>query len=134
MSESIEHVSYQRKKIAIVVRKGVAVDNVKFVTTSDNFLQLGFHDKKVGHVIPTHFHNLDAPIAVSQLQEVLFIQKGKLKITFYTKTGERIVDTTLRAGDTILILSGAHKIEIQKDCRILEVKQGPYLQGAHTNI
>ena len=131
---SIEKVIYKRRTVAIIVRAGLKVDNVKFVTTSGDFLQMGFHDKKKGYVIPTHFHKLDTPIAVTSLQEVLYIQKGKLKITFYTTSGERISVNTLREGDTILILSDAHKIEIQKDCRILEVKQGPYLPGSHTNL
>ena len=130
----IEKVIYKRRMVAIIVRAGLKVDNVKFVTTAGDFLQLGFHDKKKGYVIPTHYHKLGAPITVTQLQEVLYIQKGKLKITFYTKTGERIGEKTLNEGDSILILSGAHKIEIQKDCNILEVKQGPYLPGAHTNV
>lgn len=134
MDRDVEFVAYKGKTIAIIVRKDIEVDNVKFVTQAQDFLQLGFHDKKKGYVIPTHFHKLDEPISVNQLQEVLYIQRGKLKITFYTFSGERIDKKTLKVGDTILILSGAHKIEILEDSRILEVKQGPYLVGAHTNL
>lgn len=134
MNDKVEQVVHKGKTIAVVVCKGIAVENVKFVTTTEDFLQLGFHDKKKGHVIPTHYHKLDAPVAITHLQEVLYIQKGKLKITFYSVSGERIDTKTLSEGDTIFIRSDAHKIQILEDCKILEVKQGPYLPGAHTNL
>ena len=41
---------------------------------------------------------------------------------------EYIDMVTVRAGDTIALLSGGHGIKINEDCKFVEVKQGPYVE------
>jgi hypothetical protein len=56
----------------------------------------------------------------------LFIRKGKCLVTIYDEHIQEIDKIELLDGDTILLSHGAHGIDMQTDCEILEVKQGPY--------
>jgi hypothetical protein len=60
--------------------------------------------------------------------------QGKLRITFYTKTGKAFDSVVLEKGDTIIQMSLAHGLEVLEDAKFLEVKQGPYPGTKTTKI
>jgi len=57
---------------------------------------------------------------------VLHIEKGIIEVEFYGENGDSLGKRVLNSNDTILLVSGGHGFNILEDCRILEIKQGPY--------
>ncbi len=120
---------------AIILRCGDVSPGVHFVTPQQNVLQVGKQWRAKGTMINAHAH---CAVAIkdhnSFLQEVLHIERGKLKVTFYTENGKRINDCVLKTGDTILLIQGGHGFEVLEDTQMLEVKMGPYQPESKKNI
>ena len=58
---------------------------------------------------------------------LLIIKKGKLKVTFYDKNGKSInIQKILNTDDLIILFKGGHGFDVLEDCKIIEIKQGPY--------
>ena len=58
--------------------------------------------------------------------EVLLILKGILKINFYNNKKKFIFSKIAEKNDIVILLRGGHGFEVKKDCKMIEVKQGPY--------
>ena len=118
-------IKHKGKTLAIIARKNLKVDGVNFFTPEDYPLQLGVSLYKKGGKIRPHLH---VPIrrVIGITQEMLHIDKGKVRIIFYSDKKEEVASSILTSGDTV-ILSGGHGIEVLEDTKIIEVKQGPYM-------
>jgi hypothetical protein len=120
---------------AMILRGGRVDPGVHFCTTDDNALQVGKQWRVKGTAIGAHAHH---PVGVknreSFLQEVLYIEQGKLKVIFYTDLGQRVDERVLATGDTILLIRGGHGFEVLEDTQILEIKMGPYDAAAKKTI
>lgn len=125
LQETRFSITYDGRLVAVIVRKDHLVDTVEFVGGEEQPLQLGFHEKKAGVVLSPHLHSGE-PRTITTIQEVLYIARGKIRITYYTPDGNKIDSVDLFEGDTVLQVSMAHGIEVIEDARIIEVKQGPY--------
>lgn len=121
----IEKVEGNGKVFALVMHANYEPNGVNFITSQYNPLQLGILKHQQGVRIKAHIHK-NIPQTISEVQEVLHIEYGKVEAEFYEGTGEKIGSTILKSGDTILLLSGGHGFNILEDSKILEIKQGPY--------
>jgi hypothetical protein len=110
---------------AIVIRRSERVEGIEFFSPSTFPQQIGLMSRPAGYVVKPHRHNL-VERTINLTQEVLFIRKGKCLVTIYDEHIQEIDIIELLDGDTILLSHGAHGIDMQTDCEILEVKQGPY--------
>jgi hypothetical protein len=110
---------------AIVIRGNAKVEGISFFSEPDFSQQIGLMTRPSGYIVPTHVHN-EVKRQITQTQEVLVIRKGACKVSLFNKLLEPTSSIELVAGDTILLASGAHRIEMQTECEILEIKQGPY--------
>lgn len=99
---------------------------IRFLSPNDYTLQLGLIEYKSGHMIRTHQHNPDIHYKVDTTQEFLYLEKGKVKMTLYADDWRKLEEIILEKGDFLLLISGGHGFEIIEDCRLVEVKQGPY--------
>ena len=121
----IEKVELQGKEFAIVLRNEFDTDGVHFVTEPNSPLQLGVHKHKQGVTLKPHIH-INMVKTIENVQEVLHVEYGKVEVDFYSDDGAHIGSTTLRMGDTILLMSGGHGFRMLEDSKIVEIKQGPY--------
>ncbi len=121
----IEKIEYQGNLLAMVLHAGYEREGVNFITPDDNPIQVGILKHKQGTKIKPHVHK-SSPKIIQEVQEVLHIEDGELEAGFYNEKGEKIKSITLKCGDTVLLLSGGHGFDVLKDCKIIEVKQGPY--------
>lgn len=121
----IERIKYKGKVFALVLRKGYDEDGVNFITPKDKPIQLGVLKHQGGSKIKPHIHK-NQPRTMSEIQEVLHIEYGKVEAKFYESNGSKVTATILNSGDTILLLCGGHGFDILEDSKIIEVKQGPY--------
>lgn len=121
----IEKVEWNGKVFALVLRVDYEPQGVNFITSKDEPIQLGILKHLCGARIKPHVHK-NQPRTISEVQEVLHIEYGKVETEFYENNGKKVGNIILNSGDTILLLSGGHGFNILKDSKIIEVKQGPY--------
>ncbi len=125
MAKSLEKIEKGGNIFAIVVRRNFVTPGVHFFTPGEFSQQLGMlvHDK--GKVVERHRHKL-VRREIHRTQEVLIILEGKIRVRVFDEEGALLSSVVLRSGDSILLASGGHRVEVLEKARILEVKQGPY--------
>jgi hypothetical protein len=121
----IKKIEYNSQVCSIVISEGYSQDGIKFFTENGETLQLGYMKRPAGYKIRAHIHK---PVvrSVEYTNEVLFIKRGKVKVSFLNEIGQVFSTVILCKGDTILLLSYGHGFEMIEESEILEVKQGPY--------
>jgi hypothetical protein len=112
--------------VAIIIRGDVKVENLEFFTETDNVLQVGIHQRPKGMVLEPHVHKMEKPITVTEIQEVLLILSGSIKLSCFTSDGVFLDSRILKTNDSVILLREGHQIEYLEDTRMFEVKQGPY--------
>ena len=124
MSE--EKIYSGKKLVAIIFRKDIKVSGLKFFTDSRNPFQIGIHNRPKGLKLKPHFHKLEKPLVIDTIQEILMVQKGKIKVSLFSTSAKMLAQKILKAGDSILLISGGHGVEFLNQSIIFEIKQGPY--------
>lgn len=121
----IETIARDDHIFAVVLRKEFSKPGVHFITPGDFSQQLGMliHDR--GKVVDRHRHK-HVRREITRTQEVLVVLKGKIRIQVFTDEAELLKTAILKAGDSILLSAGGHRVEVLEKAKILEVKQGPY--------
>ena len=121
----IQYIKFQDKLLSIIIRSNYKSQGIEFFTPDDFSQQLGYMNRKKGHVIIPHLHN-SVKREVSYTKEVLFIKSGKVRIDFYDDKKNYFESRILDQGDVVLLAFGGHGFEIIEDSEIIEIKQGPY--------
>jgi hypothetical protein len=124
----VEHIGDPDRPFAIILRAEYEPESIEFLTTNDKTLQLGVMRRPGGYVIPPHLHK-PASRTVSDGYEALFVARGRVEVTFYNEGRERVTTRELGQGDTILLMTGGHGFRVLEDCKMIEVKQGPYVSS-----
>lgn len=125
----VERIEHEGRVLAIILRAGRAESGVRFATGPDAPLQLGEIERPAGYLIPPHAHNLGKRV-ILETHEVLHVRSGVLQVDLYGSSKVPVVTRRLTEGDTILLMEGGHGFTCLTACRLLEVKQGPYLGDA----
>ena len=125
----IEKIVHDNTVIAIIVYKNYQTEGIKFLSPDEFSLQLGFMQRQAGYQVVPHIHN---PVHRHSIgtQEVLFIKSGVIRIDFYSYEQVYLESRDLSAGDFILLAGAGHGIEVLEDATIVEVKNGPFIEGA----
>ena len=124
---SVENIKIDKKTVAKVFKyKKKKFKGIKFFTSKDLNLQVGFMSHKSQHSIQPHYHLKRGKI-IKDMSEFLIIFKGKIKVLFYNKKKIYVKSKILNEKDMILIISGAHGFKVLKETEMLEVKQGPFI-------
>lgn len=124
----IEHIRDGDHPLAIILRAEYEPDAIEFLTANDQSLQLGVMRRPRGHVIAPHIHK-PVPRTVHHSYEALFIARGRVEVTFFNQRRELVTTRELRQGDSVLLMTGGHGFRVLEDCKMIEVKQGPYTGG-----
>lgn len=127
----IQHISHEGKLLTIIFSHETHADGVRFLTPNEYTLQLGLLEHSAGKIIRDHVHNPEIKYKVDTTQEFLYLEKGKVKVKIFTDTFELVQEIILSAGDFMLHIAGGHGFEVLEDCRMIEVKQGPYPGPEH---
>lgn len=129
--KGLEKIFFSKKLIAIVFRKSININGVRFFTDEKNPFQVGIHNHDKNVSLMPHFHKIKKPLSIKTIQEILFVLEGKILVTLYTKGAKVISKKTLSKGDSILLISQGHGVKFLEKSRIFEVKQGPYPGQKH---
>ena len=130
----VEEIRHSGELWAILFKGRPSQEGVHFYTKDENTVQVGDHFQPKGKVIRPHAHQ---PVSMNRnatLQEVLVIEEGRVKITFYTREGRAVDERILEKGDKILLMEGGHGFEFLEPTRMLEIKQGPYQPQATVRL
>lgn len=126
----IENILDNGEIVAIIFYNRPIDPGVHFYTKNESTLQVGKQFRLKGEQIKPHQH---LPVKMQKketLQEVLYIEKGRVKINFYNDHWEEIDSKILSQGDMILLIKGGHGFEMLEETVMIEVKQGPYNPAA----
>lgn len=127
--ERIETIRHDGEIVALVIYNDYEVEGIKFLSPNEFTLQLGHMRRPTGYQVIPHTHNPVERTTVGT-QEVLFVKSGVIRVDFYSFDQVFLESRTLRAGDIILLAGAGHGIEVLETATIVEVKNGPYLEGA----
>lgn len=128
-SSRIQTVTHEGEIIAIVVYGDHAVSGIEFVAPQTFSLQLGLMRRPAGYSVVPHVHY---PVRRQTIgtQEVLFVKSGVIRVDLYAPDQRLLESCRLVAGDIILLAGGGHGVEFLEEATIVEVKNGPYAEGA----
>ena len=113
--------------LAIVIRGEDWEEGLNFVSSDEDYQQVGIWGYNKGKKLAPHIH-LVAPRKVLRTQEVVFVKDGRIRADIYTENEDFLKSVELGRGDTIILLNGGHGYEILEDnTKVLEVKNGPYV-------
>lgn len=114
------------ERLAEIILSDQKVDKTTFYSDPNSSFQFGFVAHKKGYQEEAHFHK-KIEKKISDVSQVLFVQKGTVVVDFYHKDGSKLTEVSLNKGDAINIIAGIHRIRVLDDCQCLTVKQGPFI-------
>jgi hypothetical protein len=86
---------------------------------------VAYLNHKKGHIIQPHLHKRRLK-KIYDTSEVLVILDGSLKVDFYNNKKKYLFSKILSKNDIIILLTYGHGFKILKNCKFIEIKQGPY--------
>lgn len=111
--------------LGLIIRKDYHETGIQFLTDDQSPQQLGYMNRAKDYVIAPHVHN--AVLRTVELtQEVLIIQKGKVRVDYYDDNQIYLESRIANEGDIVYLGYGGHGFKMLEDSEIVEVKQGPY--------
>ena len=122
----IKEIKYKNKIIATIYKKTEKERGINFLTNQKDNLQVGILNHPKNHIIQSHIHNPIKRI-ITGTNEILYVEKGRMKVILYNKIKEKIATVILQKGDLINLVSAGHGFKFLKDSRIIYLKQGPYV-------
>ena len=123
--ENIRKIEKNGETLAIVVKKDFNREGLSFLTDDKCGLQVGIHVQKAGFSAKPHVHLPFKEIKNLEVQEMFYVEKGKIKVEVYDNEDQKIEDVECGEGE-IIILMGGHSITCLEDSKLIEIKQGPY--------
>ena len=98
-----------------------------FLTSDDEYLQVGTWLYDEGKTLDRHYHNV-VERQSDLTQECVVVLSGKMLVRVYDETQALIDDFIVTAGDFAIFLGGGHDYTIMENgTKIVEVKNGPFL-------
>lgn len=103
-------------------------EGIKFFTKETAEFQMGFMNRPFGYSVKPHLH-ISQQREINNTSEVLIVRRGSLRVTFYIDASAVLVREVLRAGDICMFVKGGHGVEFLEDSHVVEIKQGPHIEG-----
>lgn len=123
---SFEVIEHGGRRYAEIIWSGTSVETTKFYSPDKSSFQFGILAHGAGFVEEPHSH-MNFERVIDDLQQMFVVQFGVLAVDFFTDGGVKFKEVTLRAGDAILLVDGAHSIRVLEKMQCISVKQGPFL-------
>ena len=122
----IENITHNKKNLALIIKNTyLKKKGVNFFTNNKLSQKVAFMSHKKGYLIQPHIHKKRLK-KIYDTCEVLIMLEGSLKVNFYNNNKKYLFSKIIKKNDIIILLTGGHGFEILKNCKFIEVKQGPY--------
>jgi hypothetical protein len=125
---SLEAVTADGVVLAYIARADSMPGETRFLTPDDCNLQVGHVVYPAGSQISRHMH-LPVERRLVGTTEVILVQRGRCELEVFDNRRELVKTCELGVGDILIALGGGHGFRVLEDTVLLEVKQGPYVQG-----
>ena len=129
----IEKIIFNNEVYAEIIRSDIRVDKTTFFSNSSSSFQFGIVSHKKGYEEKPHYHKV-FDRKITDCQQMLFVQYGKVEVIFYDKSKKEISNTKLKQGDSINIVKGIHAIKMIENSQCITVKQGPFISPEEDKI
>ena len=129
----IEAITKNGVTYAEVIRAGTRVDRTTFFSPAESSFQFGLLAHDAGYAEAPHYHK-PARRVITDLQQMFVVQRGLVDVQLFSDEGEMFEVIRLTQGDAIVLVHGAHAIEVVEDMQCLSVKQGPFLGDEEDQI
>jgi hypothetical protein len=115
------------KTLVVLIKPEDWSKGLDFITSDDQYLQVGTWWYDEGKVLDRHYHNiLDRRSDLTQ--ECVTIMHGSMLVKVYDYDQNYLSKFIMEQGDFALFLGGGHEYTIlENDTRIIETKNGPFL-------
>ena len=121
----LKQIKHNNDLFALIYSSEDLEEGINFVTDDEAILQLGAMKRAKGYVIEPHIHT---PVErnIIGTNEVMYLQEGRVKVTFFTEEKKFLEDLILEKGQWIVFVKGGHGFEMLETSVLIEVKNGPY--------
>ena len=115
-------------QLGLIIRSCFIASGIDFLTPDAFGQQVAYMNRPKGEIIQAHIHE---PISrtLTGTQEVLYIRKGRIRVDFYDTDRTYVSSKILEAGDLMLLNTGGHRFEVLEEIDMIEIKQGPFVEG-----
>ena len=115
----------EKNLLAILIDTRKNNDTKNFYTSNDLDIQVASFNLNSQDVIERHFH-YSQNRKITTTSEVIYLQTGKIEVEIYDTNKQFVQNLLVEEEMIIILLQGAHAINILEDSKFIEVKQGPY--------
>tara|TARA_B100001057_G_C22766702_1_gene917922 strand:+ start:119 stop:511 length:393 start_codon:yes stop_codon:yes gene_type:complete len=115
----------QNKLLSIVIKFDNISSGKNFITSDSEDFQLASFGLSEGEVIEKHYHPKQDR-NIRHTSEVLVLIEGEMTVKIFDNNQDFVQEIKLTNGDTIGFFDGGHGIKLNKNCKFIEVKQGPF--------
>lgn len=124
-----ENIVFDGITYAMIIKTEELPGATRFMTPDNFNQQVGYIVYKQGEAIVPHIHH---PIQRTVLgtTEVVIVKKGRCLVDFYNLEKQKYAERELQVGDIVVLLGAGHGFRMLEDTVLLEVKQGPFVEGA----
>ncbi len=122
----IQKIIHKKVILALIIKnKYTKKRGINFFTNNRLSQQVAYMNHKRGHTIQPHIHKKRLK-KIYDTSEVLIILDGAMRVDFYDNKKKYLFSKRLIKNDIIILLKYGHGFKIQKNCKFIEVKQGPF--------
>lgn len=123
----MKYIKNNDKLAAIIYVQDDWKEGLNFLTSDENFIQVGTWFYNKGKELKAHTH-IENKRVIDYTQEAIIVLNGSVRIDFYNNENIVFQQEKLNSGDIGIIIAGGHGYEILEDkTRIVEVKNGPFI-------
>ena len=126
----MEKININGQEVAVFIPKISTDKRIDFFTSASDQLQIAAFSMNSGETIQPHMH-LEQKRELLETHEIIFIQEGILIVNLYSDSerDEIFKSIEMHQGDLIYLKGGIHGFTIGEDCKFIEIKQGPFVDG-----
>tara|TARA_B100000902_G_C27225921_1_gene872180 strand:+ start:97 stop:495 length:399 start_codon:yes stop_codon:yes gene_type:complete len=129
----IENITHKKKILAIIIRSTYRKKKgINFFTKKNLIQQVAYMNHAKNHLIHPHTHKKIVR-KISGTSEVLIILNGKLRVDFYSQKKNFVKSKVINKNDILILLNGGHGFKMIKNCKFIEIKQGPFVLNKDKN-
>ena len=130
---NIEVIEHAGVRYAEIIWSNTRVEKTRFFSPPESSFQFGLLAHSAGYQEPAHYHQ-EFERVVKDLQQMFVVQRGVVGVQLFDDMGLLIKEVILKAGDSIVLIHGAHAIRVIEDMQCISVKQGPFMGDAFDKV
>ena len=125
----LKEIIHKKKLYALIIKEAHQKKRgISFFTGNDSNQQIGFMNHPKNYLIKPHKH-LKRETKIFVTSEVIILQKGKLRVDFYDPKKKYLFSIIIKKNQIIMLVHGAHGFKVLEPVKMLEIKQGPFVNN-----